>query len=166
MDVRLSPPEADLEEAVLAFLRTWAAENEEGKFPNLVHLGADAGIRSAKAAALPREVALKTWIQRLRTVVLVKGERGQTTLQVVEGASPGYASVADDGGPTGGDPPPAGQQQIADESGGRAHRKHHRHRDADDPEGKQSHRRDGAEGHSSKRRRHRESGEPEMTAPS
>eukprot|EP00929_Paragymnodinium_shiwhaense_P034793 TRINITY_DN1888_c0_g1_i1.p1 TRINITY_DN1888_c0_g1~~TRINITY_DN1888_c0_g1_i1.p1 ORF type:complete len:1279 (+),score=270.15 TRINITY_DN1888_c0_g1_i1:141-3977(+) len=85
---QLTAPEVELANAVVAFLKTWAATNEEGRHPNLVHLGADAAIREKKGAALPAEVALRSWIeQRLQSQVrLVKDAAGKTTVQLADGA--------------------------------------------------------------------------------
>lgn len=56
--------EQDLADAVLEFLKSWAEKHPEGKHPNLVHLGADPRVRQCKASVLPREVALRLWIER------------------------------------------------------------------------------------------------------
>lgn len=67
--------EEELAGAVVAFLRAWYKSHGEGSHPNLVHVGADPRIRDLKAAALPREVALKTWLKhRLVREVHVKGQ--------------------------------------------------------------------------------------------
>lgn len=76
--------EQDLAEAIHTFLSTWAVNNEDARHPNLVHLGADARVRKAKAEALPREVPLKAWIeQRLSDSVLVApDELGRTIVRL------------------------------------------------------------------------------------
>jgi len=71
----LTELERELRQAVIGFLRDWSKEHKDGSNPNLVHLGADARIRSCKASALPREVALKTWLkQRLTHEIEVQGQ--------------------------------------------------------------------------------------------
>merc|ERR1719282_28409 len=99
----LTPPEEELAGAVLEFLRTWTANpSSEGRCPNLVHLGADVHIRSCKAVALPREVALKSWIERRlsHAVTLARGDRGQTTVRLATAAekSAGNASATKEAG--------------------------------------------------------------------
>lgn len=72
---QLTAPERDLADAVNAFLATWGTTHEEGSHPNMVHLGADKGIRESKALVLPREVSLKAWIkQRLTREVIIDGQ--------------------------------------------------------------------------------------------
>merc|ERR1711920_333568 len=72
---KLSAPERDLADAVLAFLRNWDDTHEDGSKPNLVHVGADKAIRECKVLVLPREVSLKAWIkQRLSSEVNIDGK--------------------------------------------------------------------------------------------
>jgi len=80
----LTPPEHELKKAVVAFLRSWAEKNDEGKFPNLVHLGSDKQVRNSKTAAMPPEIALRAWLERrLRSdVVLARDSNGKTTIHL------------------------------------------------------------------------------------
>lgn len=75
----LTPAELELADEVIAFVAKWSESHPERKSPNFVHLGADARIRQAKAASLPRTVALRLWIERrLRGKVdVVWDESGQ-----------------------------------------------------------------------------------------
>mmetsp|Transcript_132685 Transcript_132685/g.255574 ORF Transcript_132685/g.255574 Transcript_132685/m.255574 type:complete len:235 (+) Transcript_132685:2-706(+) len=60
----LSPAEYDLAEAVARFLSAWAEKSaDSGKKPSLAHLGADAHVRQLKSNAMPREVALRDWLE-------------------------------------------------------------------------------------------------------
>jgi len=79
---KLNTKEEALAKAVVSFLKAWAAK--ETRLPNLVHIGADANIRQCQAQALPRQVALKGWIeQRLRhAVAVVRDEKGRTNLRL------------------------------------------------------------------------------------
>jgi hypothetical protein len=72
----LSTAEQDLREAVLAFLHDWETRpDNDGCFPNVVHLGADARIRKCQSAVIPRYIGLKTWItKRLAADIEIKGQ--------------------------------------------------------------------------------------------
>eukprot|EP00928_Gymnodinium_smaydae_P062000 TRINITY_DN45953_c0_g1_i1.p1 TRINITY_DN45953_c0_g1~~TRINITY_DN45953_c0_g1_i1.p1 ORF type:complete len:1125 (-),score=130.88 TRINITY_DN45953_c0_g1_i1:115-3108(-) len=94
LPANLRPEEAELAQAILSFLRTWAETKEAGKHPNLVHLGADARIRECKGIALPPEVALRSWIEQrlVGHVQIVKDAEGKTTVQL---AVPGAAAAGE-----------------------------------------------------------------------
>lgn len=83
---QLTRQEDELSNAVVVFLNTWRESHEDGKCPNLIHLGADPTVRSFKAKALPAEVALKTWIERrlAHRVELVKDSAGKRILRALE----------------------------------------------------------------------------------
>lgn len=81
----LTPKEEQLADAVVDFLRSWAAdEAKKGKSPNLIHLGADKRIRECKSQAVPPEVALRAWLERRLSskVTMVK-----TSVQLISSAS-------------------------------------------------------------------------------
>jgi len=76
LPAQLTPAEADLRSAVVAFLEVWEACHPDGECPNLVHLGGDTQVRRTKAEALPPEVNLKAWIKaRLAPEVDVDGQK-------------------------------------------------------------------------------------------
>lgn len=95
----LSPRELDLAEAVANFLGAWADKSgDSGKKPSLAHLGADAQVRQLKSAAMPREVALRDWLEcRLAGpgsteraggwALVLREERGKIVVEFADGGA-------------------------------------------------------------------------------
>lgn len=132
---QLTTQEQELASAVIEFLRQWASEKGDASHPNLVHAGADRGIRERKAAALPPEVALRSWIeQRLpgqvvlmngRSLRLARPEDRAAAATTMPAASPAGGGVvaAVPGGGKKGHRRPKGERGVGSRSRSRKRRR-------------------------------------------
>lgn len=83
----ITAEEADLRDAVLAFLGAWAerhSTDEGGPAPTMAELGTDEDVRDLQRAALPEDVPLVAWLrQRMKADVVVRGLGGAASISLV-----------------------------------------------------------------------------------